>query len=406
MARRDELGERQDRVRLLLGGFEVNVYGTYQVTSSVFQQPAAFTMRLGWSDNVKVLRAAYPPGTPFELRIGDVTIQTGHTDSANARVGNGGTTLQVDGRDSTARLFDAFVASERSFANKSYLELVLDVLKLLGLEDWSVRAGNEAHRKAVSGGKLIETKPSATEVMFNVVTEQEYPATTSTTKRIVQSTIKALLGTRWYDFINNELKKAGLFLWGGPANMLVLARPCIDQSPLARIVHRRGTNRDISNVISAQLRQDIVQRYTRAVVYGRAGGHKFGRRKVRGEYVDQEMVTVLGGVEAKEIVYHEPEVDSVRAAEFMARRRIAEANRAGWQLEYTVSGHTTVGLHGEKRVVWAPDTMIEVDDGEFGLTGTYYCHEVTFERGPHTTTTLKLMRPEDVIYGEDVKKAV
>lgn len=406
MPRRDEVGEREDRVRLLLDGDEVKVYGSYQVTSSVFQQPAAFTMELGWSDAVRELRFRYPPGTPFELRIGDTTVQTGAVDAANARVGSGGTTLQIDGRDAVARLFDAFVASERSFANKSYLELVLDVLKLIGLESWSVKAGNEAHRKAVSGSKIIETQPSSPEEFFTFVTEEQYPVTSGSTKRLVQNTIKAQLGTRWYDVINNELKKAGLCLWAGPAEMLVLARPTIDQSALARIVHRRGAGRDVSNVISATLRESIAQRYTRAVVYGRTGGQKFGRKKVRAEFVDAEMVQVLGSESAKAIVYHEPDVDSVREAEFMARRRIAEANRAGWQLEYTLSGHTAPGLHGEKRVVWAPDTMVEVDDAEFGLTGTYYCHEVTFERHPHTTTTIKLMRPSDVIFGEDAKKAL
>lgn len=413
MARIDELGERQDRVRLLLGGFEVKIYGTYQVTSSVFQQPAAFTMQLGWGDTVKVLRAAYPPGTPFELRIGDVTVQTGELDAATARVGSGGTTLQLDGRDSVARLYDAFVASDRSFANKSYIELVEDVLMLIGLGDRTVIAGNEAHRKAITGSKIVETKPSALaaltaipqdqllEVMSAIVAEGA-----AAPKTIVQNTIKATLGTRWFDFINNELKKAGLFLWADIEGAFRLGRPTIDQSPLARIVHRRGSSRDVSNVIESNLRESIAQRYTRSVVYGRTGGQKFGRRKVRAEYVDDEMVAILGDPTCREVVFHEPDVDSVRAAEFMARRRIAEANRAGWSLEYTLSGHTTVGLHGEKRVVWAPDTMIEVDDGELGLTGTYYCHEVTFDRGPHTTTTLKLMRPEDVIFGEDVKKAV
>lgn len=401
----DELGERRDRVRLVLDGEEVAIYGSYQVKASVFQQPAAFSLHLGWSKVARELVEKYPEHTPFELYVGDRKVQVGWTDGIEPSSDKNGSDIQIEGRDSLAPVFDGYITAERSFANKSYLELTLEALDAVGLGDRTVIAGNEANRKAISGGRIRETG-GGTAQLFNVITETQYEVTFGSTKKIVLHTLKAKLGTRWFEFLQTELKKVGLFLWAGVDGSFILARPTADQSPVARLVRRRGTTRDVSNVLHARWRRNIVSRYTKAVVYGRGGGGKFGRRKLKGEYVDPDMAAILGGEDVKQIVYHEENVVSVKAANFVARRKIAETNRASVTLEYKVSGHTTRGLNGEERVVWTPDTVIDVDDDEFGIKGPYYLSDVSYDRSPQTTTTLTLMRPQDLVFGEDPKKAL
>ena len=48
--------------------------------------------------------------------------------------------------------------------------------------------------------------------------------------------------------------------------------------------------------------------------------------------------------------------------------------------------------------MWAPDTVVAVDDGEYGIQGNYYIERVVFRRGPETTTELTLQRPEDLVF--------
>jgi len=50
--------------------------------------------------------------------------------------------------------------------------------------------------------------------------------------------------------------------------------------------------------------------------------------------------------------------------------------------------------------VWAFDTIVDVDDDEFDIHGPMYIADVTHQRGPETSTTLTLMRPDDVLYGD------
>ena len=50
------------------------------------------------------------------------------------------------------------------------------------------------------------------------------------------------------------------------------------------------------------------------------------------------------------------------------------------------------------RAVWTPNTVVDVQDEEFGLFGPWYLSSVTMRRGPETTTELTLMRPEDCVF--------
>jgi prophage tail gpP-like protein len=95
-------------------------------------------------------------------------------------------------------------------------------------------------------------------------------------------------------------------------------------------------------------------------------------------------------------------VRTPKQAAFVARRKIAEFNRESWQLNYTVSGHTTPSIIGGAggRAVWTPDTTVEIDDDELGIKGLYYVEGVTFSRSSKDTTTVHVMRIDDLVFGE------
>ena len=87
--------------------------------------------------------------------------------------------------------------------------------------------------------------------------------------------------------------------------------------------------------------------------------------------------------------------------EYLARRTIAEANRAGINYTCTVAGHTFPTLRTGERAVWTPDTVVYVQDDEFDIEGPWYVEQVGFRRQPQTTTELTLLRIQDLIFAED-----
>lgn len=218
------------------------------------------------------------------------------------------------------------------------------------------------------------------------------------TSTVVVQTLKVKLGRRYEEFLSEQYKLAGLFLWSSADGTFVLARPSANQKPAFRLRRGRGIR---SNVIEAQFDDDTTNRHTSAIVYGRSGKGKAGRNKLRGEFVDEELKESQFDAP---IVVHDDDIKDNQQANYIARKTIAEERRAGWKLTYTVSGHTTVGISSAdgESTVWAVDTVVDVDDQELGIQGEFYIETVTFRRNPHTTTELVLMRPTDLLFADNL----
>lgn len=401
MTARPPIGEGDDAVRLVLGGRTTITVKTYEIQLSVLQQPAAFGVQLGSSLELRRIMAENPPNTPFQLFIGNALQFTGRTDGYTAQIGQSGSTLQLRGRDALAPLHDAFVTSEQSFADITYGELTRKVLdKTIGAGNYTLALDNTANRKTRSGTQA-NTTPSNQAQVEEVVGGSEVLAGPKTQ----QQTLRTQLGQQWYaGFLKPELDRAGLFLWAAADGTLVLSQLYPRQEPLYRIVRRRGIGLDnsalgTSRILEATYRNEPTARYSRCDVHGRRAGGAASRANIIGSFVDQEMVA--WGYD-RPLSVDDDRAKTIAQAEFLARRKIAEARRGGWSLTYTFAGHTTPCLQGG-RAVWSPETVVQVEDDEFDLAGAFYVEAVRHAAQPHATTTITLMRPEDVLFGEEAE---
>jgi len=404
LATPDELGGATDTVRIKIAGKDINFVESYEVKVSILQQPSAFSLRLGWSDTAVELMNLAVPGAPFELWVGPRRLQSGLLD-ARAVPSAGNTTVELRGRDYLARLFDAFVAEDQSFTQPTYYELTRKVMDLAGLTEADghyLIINNDANRRFLTGTKLIARQDAelATELLTGAL---------GGTGNLVFQTPKTKVGERYYDFLTRQFKLAGLFLWASPDKTFVLAAPNARQGPLYNIYRARGGTGgadETSNVIDCRFNDDTTMRHSMATVFGRSGGGKNGIATCEGEFVDDEMFNVYKI--DKRIVIHDADVKNREQCEFVARRIISEERRAGWQLEYTVAGHTIFSGDADDLIAtWGPDTVVQVDDEELGMHGLFYLEACTYSRSNSgTTTKLTLMRPTDLLFatgldGED-----
>lgn len=396
-----EIGNGSDVVTLELSGGPVLYAETYEVQLSVLTQPCAFGMRLSTGNKLSDLLKTVRAGIPFRLLIGGVPQFSGTVDGFTAEVdGRSGSYITIRGRDAMAAVHDAFITSEQSFADVTFRDLTQQVLtKCLGGRPFELATDAAAGRKVRTASPKPTTKASEQEKVEEVVGGSEVFAGPKTQ----QSTLRTKLGARWYDgFLKPELDRAGLFLWCAPDGTFVLSQLYPKQDPLYRIVRRRGITvddsaRGTSMVRKASWRNDATARYSRCDVHGRRGGGATARTNIVGSFVDDELEA--WGI-ARPMSVDDDRAKTIAQAEFLARRKIAEARRAGWSLTYVVSGHTVECLQGG-RAVWAPETVVEVEDDEFGIYGPHYIESVRHARDTETTTTLVLMRPDDVLFGEE-----
>jgi prophage tail gpP-like protein len=377
---------RQDRVVLTLAGEEALLTENYQVKSGIMTQPAAFSLRLGWGDGTRDLMKKYPPNTPFRLSINNTVVQTGFTDGYSAPTG-APSFLSLEGRDRLAILHDAFAKQEVSFKEDAYGAIVRKVLDAAGLKESGLAFSNEKNRLAITGGKGTQFKAAR-----DVENEKIDTASGGAVKKRVQSQ----LGERYYEFLKRHLDRAGLFLWTAGDGSFVLSEPNPNQNPMY-LIYRSWSEPERSNVIDSTYDNKTVGRFTECSVYTRGETKKRGRSKAIATIEDKEMKA--WGFN-RPMVIRDADCDTPKKAEFMARRKMAESRRAGWKLSYTVMGHTTIAIQGGT-VTWAPDTVVEVQDQKLGLSGVYWVESVTFNGAPQATTTIELMRPDDLIYGSD-----
>jgi prophage tail gpP-like protein len=391
-----------DPVRLVLAGDEIAINESYDIREGIINQPSAFSLRLGHGGVTRELLAKYPPNTQFQLFIGDAPILYGMTDGFSTGDSGGATSVTFDGRDLGARIHDGFIDSDLSFpADKTFDELLKTALKAVGLGSALTFPDNNANRKAHAGSIIVATAPTIEETTLedgSAGPQQVVPGTSKT----VYQTIKAKLGTTWGEFLRQQFERAGLFFWADGSGGFVIAAPNPNQDPVYRIIRRRGITNSPVNVKRHYFKNNIQRRYTKCVVYGHGGGRNFGRTKNRGEYVDAEMSKLLGGDDIKILNVHDTHARDTKQAFAMARRKIAEANRNGYQLNYTVAGHTAPSLKGggDSRAVWTPDTLVDVDDDELGLKGLFYIESCSHTANPQAETTIHLMRPQDLIFAD------
>ena len=379
------------------GGYDTILYAeSWEVEESVLQQPSHWTVRIGFDYAATDLYQRYPKGTPFQLYVMGQLQATGKIDRRRLemRRGTAGSDIVFYGRDALAPLHDGYVIAHTSFSDATYQQMVERALTAVGLDKDDLTVGNGANRKLKAGVPVTLLQP---DISSEVVQVQQ--GVLGQTEIAVQ----AKVGERWLEFLRKRLDRAGLMLWAAADGTFVLSTPNGGPFPTyklwRKIVSPGETATNQTNILDSFIDDDGTHRHTEAVIYGRGGGKKFGRPKMKGSYIDQEMVDL--GYD-QPIVFRDVEVQTDNQASYFARRKLAEERRDGWHVEYTVAGHTLPVANGSStaRAVITVDTTIDLDDDLMGLHGVFYIEGVRRSRGPQTETTIRLMRIEDLVFGD------
>lgn len=381
-------GSVDDRVRITFGGKELVNFVSYEVKSGILTQPSSFAVRLGQAATMGGLQKKIKKGDAFELLIGDVPQFSGFVDGFTNSGGPDGGALEIRGRDPIGQLFMAQVEFDTSLTDVTYAELVQKAMSEVGLNPQTLSFDHHDTRIIRAGVKVQTISEPAVSAEVTQQSDGDH----------IKHVVHAKTGESWLDFIQRHIERAGLFLFAGPYGTLILGRPNGKQKPTYHFVRERAKRRNACNVINHHLVDDATHRFSEAVIFTRVGGRKHGRGIIKGGFVDAEMEAL--GFKRKR-VFRDVNVQSEAQAEFYARRKIAEANRSGNSLRYTLKGHTAPSMVGGGRAVIIPDTVALIDDVENDLHRNWYVESCTYQGGEATTTTIEMMRNEDLVFGKD-----
>lgn len=408
----DFIGSSADRFVLLLGEESLYNMSEYTVKCSVFSQPATFSVTAGWGAIASDLLAKGPPFTKYQLLLGEekTPVQTGYIDGHGSPGGNS-TEVNFRGRDMMAWLYDSSFHADQTFCDQTYLQITQWATEQCVPDQWVIYSSNDANRKALVKKQTIEYEPepvagdlpSWRDRQDNPYQTPASDETVSQTKkerkiRASYNKLTAKVGEGYYQWLTREYKKAGLFLWCAGDGSFVLSAPNANQEPVARLVRRRGDTRDKTNIIKCRYDNNTRPRFGKTVVWFRTGGGRSKRESQSAEAIDQEMID--WGFELKTRHISDRDITTQQAARNAALRNVAEQRRAGFHLEYIVSGHHVPSIDDGTPIPWTCDTVIELDDEELDLHGRYYVSDVTYNVGAKTETSVTLMRPSDMVFAE------
>jgi prophage tail gpP-like protein len=413
-------GSFDDRVTLELNGREVLLAENYDVSIAYLLQPNAFSITLGSGATALSITKAFPAGTRFGLRVGDVVQFTGRTDGFE-KTSQTATEIAIKGRDCMARLIDDDVEHDESVTHATWEELARKAIEGAQVKGYSLVFDTAAHRQAVVGTPIVETIEATVgafvgPVALTVGSGLNYSLLaredTTTITRIkgyrAERPIEIKAGTSHHGWLKKENDRGGLFLRAGvdPTGedefVFLLGAPSANQAPVYALINQRGAARQANfvNVFAPKLHDVTLTRRAHFIVYGKAGTGKGGRNTIIGRFDDEEMIA-LGFTTRK--VHIDKEVKSSEHATYLARKLCAEARRQDRSFTYAIKGHTLPLIAApERRGIPAPDTCIYIKDDEHGIEGVFWIERVS-HRGSSEggrTTEITVMVPEDLVFGD------
>jgi prophage tail gpP-like protein len=433
-------GGVDDAVHLILGSDELLVSKDYHVDIAFLQVPNAFSLSIGSGASALSLMQKYPKNTPFKLKVGPVVSFMGRTDGF-ARASATATEISITGRDAMARLVDDHIEHDKTFNNVTFDELVRYTFTGVGLDQSLTHLSFDAaaHRSAVTGQPILTSKTVETIVkgtpgyedknnqvrIANMLAQMDglpapFPDAIATPDTVVKKDVQVITGFRadkpiqfkagegWYASLHKELIRGGVFLRadvdpdGVFELVFLLSAPSGAQAPLYGIVNQRGSSRtdNLVNCFQPKFKDVATERFAKYIVYGRAGGGSTSRKRIRGEFIDPEMVAA--GY-TKRWVKVEETVKSDKHAEYLAKKQCAEDRRKDRSFSYSVKGHTLPLLKDPtRRAVISPDTTIYLKDDEHGMEGVFWIERVSYmgSKDSGRTTEMTLMAPEDLLFGD------
>lgn len=433
-----------DVVYLEVAGTRLPIWDSYSVDSDMFVPADGFRFAVSLPNDSQFsergrreqLRDKLKPGARVELFVGkesrggqpnERTLQmTGFIDDSTVEAtATNGTVIKVEGRDLAGMLVDSSIDPEMRFSvDMPLLTLVREAVKPWGIEVVSDgfdaretlrgrrlrRAGQRTVRAARSAGVPssrwnvgLQAESDRTGIPIDTLAgadgddasaaQARAAARASAANSLTQSDIQRLkvkdarprIGETVWAFLERHVRRLGLMMWMSPDGKLIVSSPHYAQEP-SFAAHRRfvSLGESPNNVSSGGVRQDIGERYSKVVVYGRGNVRSGARRVPKGIATDSAWPEGFG---PKLLVLQDTSIRDDAAAARRALRELGLRKQQSIVLDYVLDDH------GQRSGIYCIDSVCSVVDETANIAGNYYCVRRQFQRSEAGTRTIVRLVP-------------
>jgi prophage tail gpP-like protein len=320
--------------------------------------------------------------------IDDIVVASGFIDDREWEDGRGGDSLVVTGRDRGGRLVDEAMplTNLQGLSLKDLGEIVAG--------GWfeSVTLSNAENRQLLRGSPKDEFDD-----------EEVDPDPSAGIFQATKSNIKVQPGQKRWETLTHFLREAGLLAWStADGKQLFIGQPNYEQAPSYTFfiaASMESSRAQEGNIQKVKLRDSVGERYSKIIAIGEhRTTDEDGNEEAetyRAEVVDGPGADGIGGAfkHRKILVVNDGDLRSQELAKARAEREQAHRDATGRSLVITVLGHAQARDPRRAPILYAPDTIAEVELERIGVHALFMPTSVKFRhsRSEGETTELKLV---------------
>ena len=349
-----------DTVALQIAGHRIEKFKAYEIEADLYTADDAFSLEVA-KPEITIKR-----GMRCELYVNGILELTGIIDKTTRRGDKSGLTVKLDGRDLIGLVVDSYCEEFVTVEGKKLKDLAEMLLKDVPF----INRKNITYQENIVG-KLKGKKRTVDEPLLGYM---------DTPQKISQ--IEP--GMTKFEVLKNYAASRGMMFFAMPDGTFVFGRPKAKGEPVFTLTRlKSGVG---NNIKDGEEIDDISKRYSKITVIGQQQGQDDFA-------LDATKINTKSVQEDPEVPFYKPYVtrdnnDSQSPA--LHARFIMETQRhQGYQLHYTVSGHSQNGKN------WRINELCRVRDEEFGIDGVFliYGRTMARDRQQGTITRLKLGTP-------------
>jgi prophage tail gpP-like protein len=350
-----------DVIALQVDGRRIERFLSYEIEADIYIADDKFTLEVAHPER-KIKK-----GQLCELFVNGVRELTGIIDCCTRRYDKHGLTYRIEGRDLMGLLVDSYCEEFVTVEGKTLKQLAEMLLKTVPFIN---REAIEYQENIV--GKLKGKKRTVDEPIEGFM---------DTPQKISQ--IEP--GMTVFEVLKNYSASRGLMFFAKPDGTFVFGRPKAKGEPLFTLTCMRdGVG---NNVLDGEEIDNISRRYSKVVVIGQQQGQdEMG--------MDASKINSPEGVATDpDFPFYKPFVtqnnNDAQSPPLHARMIMEQQRHEGYQLGYTVQGHSQKGKN------WQINEFCRVRDEELEVDGVFLVYGRLFARSRDggTITRLKLGTP-------------